>query len=178
MESNSAEAWEAHGATPSLFEPPPEEDTPPIEPIASPIVNDVGHTLSGLGNPLLEGDAIVLSTKPKMEDWLTGQDARPIEAVTQLVPTTALVVELTSPIIPSNQTKQERQYMLVVTVLVRRLNLEATRVILRDMVTTSAGGVAFQNPQMAAVLPGPIRGRRAIGNQGATVQELARKDAE
>ena len=68
--------------------------------------------------------------------------------------------------------------MLVVTALLRRLNLEVTRVILGDMVTASAGGVAFQNPQMAAVLPGPIRGRRAIGNQGATMEELARKDAE
>ena len=68
--------------------------------------------------------------------------------------------------------------MLVVTALVRRLNLEATGVILRDMVTASAGEVAFQNTQMAAVLPGPIRGRRAIGNQGATLEELARKDAE
>ena len=68
--------------------------------------------------------------------------------------------------------------MLVVTASVRRLNLEATRVILRDMVATSAGGVAFLNPQIAAVLPGPIRGRRAFGNWGATREELARRDAE
>ena len=68
--------------------------------------------------------------------------------------------------------------MLVVTASVRRLNLEATGVILRDTVTASVGGVAFWNPQMAAVLPGPIRERGAIGNQGATVEELVRKDAE
>ena len=42
--------------------------------------------------------------------------------------------------------------MLVVTALVKRLNLEATRVFLRDMVTASAEGVAFKNPQMVAVL--------------------------
>ena len=88
------------------------------------------------------------------------------------------MVELTSPIILSNQTEEERWYMLVVTASVRRLNLEATRVILRDMVTASAGEVAFWNPQMAAVLPGPIRGRRVISNEGTTVEELARKDAE
>ena len=37
---------------------------------------------------------------------------------------------------------------------------------------------AFQNPQMAAVLPEPIRGRRAIGKWGASVEELVRKDTE
>ena len=68
--------------------------------------------------------------------------------------------------------------MLVVTALVRRLNLETTRVILGDTVTASAGGAAFQNPPIAAVLPGPIRGRRAIGNQGTTMEELIRKDVE
>ena len=164
-------------STPSLFRPPPEE-TPPVKPIASPTVDDVGHTLPGLGNPLLEGDATVLSTKPEMEDWPAGQDASPSEAVTQLVPTTASVVELTSPIIPYNQTEEERWFMLVVTATVRRLNLEATCGILGDTVTASAGGLAFQNPQMAAVVPGPVRERRAIGNQGTAVEELARKDAE
>ena len=68
--------------------------------------------------------------------------------------------------------------MLVVTALVRRLNLEATGVILGDTVTASAGGAAFQSPQMVAVLPGPARGRKAIGNQGATIEELAGKDAK
>ena len=162
MEPNSAESWEAHGTAPLLFGPPPEEETPPVKPIALPTVDNVGHTLPGLGNPLPEGDATVLSTKPEIEDWPTGQDAIPIEAVTQLVPTTASVVELTSPINHSDQTEEENWYMLVVTALVRRLNLEATRVVLRDMVTTSAGRVAFLNPQMAAVLPGPVRGRRTL----------------
>ena len=91
-----------------------------------------------------------------MEDWLTGQDTSPIDAITQLVPTTASVAELTSPIILSDQTEEERWYVLVVTASVGRLNLEATGVILRDMVTASARGVAFQNPWMAAVLPGPV----------------------
>ena len=131
MELNSAEAWEAHGTTPSLFGPPPEVETPPVKPIALLTADEVGHTLPGLRNPLPEGDATVLSTKPKMEDWPTGQDASPIEAITQLVPTTPSVVKLTSPIVLTDQTEEERWYMLVVTASVRRLNLEATRVVLR-----------------------------------------------
>ena len=149
MGSNSAGAQETHGTTPSLFGPPPER-----------------------------GDATVLSAKSKMEDWPTAQDASPIEAITQPVSTTALVVKLTSPIIPPDQTEEERQYVLVVTALVRRWNLETTRVILRDTVTTLAGGVAFQNPCKAAVLPRSIWERRAISNQGTTMEELGRKDAE
>ena len=181
MESNSAEAWGAHDTTPLLFEHPPEEETPLVKPIALPTVNDVGHTLPGLADPPLEGDTTILSTKPKVEvlkDLLIGQATSPIEAVTQIVPTTALVVGLTSPIIPSDQTAEERWYVLVVTASVRRLNLEATGVILRDTVTTSARRVAFKNPLMVAVLPGPTRGRKVISNQGATIEELAGKDAE
>ena len=66
--------------------------------------------------------------------------------------------------------------MLAVTALVRRLNLEATRVILGDMVTTSVEGVTFQNPQMAVVLPGTTGGRRAIAS--ATMEELVGNGAE
>ena len=144
-----------HGTTPSIFGPLPEEETPLVESIASPTAKNVGHTPSGLANPLLEGDATVLST----------------------ILTTASVVELTSPIILPDQTEEERWYVLVVTALVRRLNLESTGVVLGDTVTTLAGGVVFQNPQMAAVLPGPIRGRRLISSQGTTMEELAREDA-
>ena len=49
--------------------------------------------------------------------------------------------------------------------LMRSLDLETTGVILRDMVTASAGGGAFWNPHMAAVLQGPIRERRVINQQ-------------
>ena len=160
--------------TPSFFEHPPKEETPWVEPIALPTTDDVGHTPPGPADPLPERDATVLSTKPKEEvpkDLPTGQVTSPIEAVTQIVPTTGSVVELTSPIVPSNKAEEERWYMLVVTALVRRLNLEATRVILRDTETTSARRVALQNP-------GPTRERKAIGNQGSTIEELAGKDAE
>ena len=37
-------------------------------------------------------------------------------------------------------------------------------------------GVAFENPQMVAVLPGPTRGRKVIGHQDTTIEELAGKD--
>ena len=37
--------------------------------------------------------------------------------------------------------------MLIVTASMGRLNLEATRVTLRDTVTASVGRVAFENPQ-------------------------------
>ena len=45
MESNSTETQGAHATTPSLFEHPPKEETPPVEPIALPTKVDVGHTL-------------------------------------------------------------------------------------------------------------------------------------
>ena len=78
----------------------------------------------------------VLSTKPEVEvpkDLLTSQATSPIEVVTQVVPTTGLVVKLAGPLIPSDQAEGERQYVLVVSASVRRLNLEATTVIHGDM---------------------------------------------
>ena len=75
------------------------------------------------------------SFQPNPKDSPTSQATGTIEVVALIIPTTASVVELTNPIISSDQTKEERQYMQVVTALVRRLNLEATGVILGDMVT-------------------------------------------
>ena len=106
-----------------------------------------------------------LLARSKMENWPIGQDTGLVEAMAQHVSATASVIELASPIVPPDQTEEERQYMLVVTALVRRLNLETTGAILRDTVTTSAGGVAFQNPHMAAVLSRPIQEIRVIGNR-------------
>ena len=105
-----------------------------------------------------------------MEDQLIGQDASFIEEATQAASTTMSGVNMTSPITPPNQTEEERWYVLVVTTLIRRLNLEMTGVTLRDTVTTPSRGIDVQNPHIAAVLSG-----RAISNQGATVKEL---DAE
>ena len=66
--------------------------------------------------------------------------------------------------------------MLTVTASMGRLNLEATGVTLRDRVTASVGRVAFESPQMVATLPGPTKGRKAVGHQDATIEELAEKD--
>ena len=110
------------------------------------------------------------------KDLLTGWVISLIEVETQVVPTTRLVVELASPLAPSNQAEEERRCMLIVTASMGRLNLEATGVTLRDTVTASVGRVAFKNPQMAAVLPGPTKGRKVVGHQDAIVEELAGKD--
>ena len=77
-------------------------------------------------------------------------------------------MELAGPLALSDQAEGERWYMLVVTALMRRLNLEATGIILRDTVTASVRRGVLENPQMAAVLPGPTSGRKMIGCQDAT----------
>ena len=108
MESGSAEAQGTHDTTPFMVKHPAKEE--PVEPIALPTADDVGPTLPDPADPLLEGDATVLSTKPKVEvprDLPTGQATSPIEMVI-----TASVVRLTSPIIPY---QEERWYTLVVT---------------------------------------------------------------
>ena len=102
-----------------------------------------GTTSSSFGSPHEGGDTTVLSTKLQMGGHITGQDASQIEATTQTASTTISVVELTSPIAPPNWTEKEKWYILVVTPSVRSLYLETTGVILRDMVSTSAGGEAF-----------------------------------
>ena len=99
-----------------------------------------------------------------------GQDASFIEVATQATSATTSGVSMTSPITLPDQTEEERQYVLVVTTSIRRLNLEMTGVILGDMATIPSSRSAFQNPLMAAVLLG-----RAINQQGATVKELDAK---
>ena len=109
-------------------------------------------------------------TRPQMEDQPIGQDASFIEVATQAASSTVSGVDMTSPITLPNEMEEERQYVLMVTDLIRRLNLEMTGVILGDTVIAPPSKSAFQNPCMVAVLLG-----RVINNQGATLQEL---DAE
>ena len=106
----------------------------------------------------------------QMEDWLIGQDASFIKVATPPASTTMSEVNMTSPITLPDQTEEEKQYVLVVTTSIRRLNLEMTGVILGETVTTPPGRSAFQNPHMVAVLLG-----RVINNQVATVTELDAK---
>ena len=159
MRSSSVEVQRAHSTTPSL----PKEEAPPAESIPSPTTVDVDHTPLGLTDTPLERDAMPLPTKPEVEipkGMPTSQATSPIRSVAQIVPTTGSMVKLTGPLIPSDQTEDERWYVLIVTALVRRLNLETNRVILGETVTTWAGEVASKNPQMAAVLPGLTRAKR------------------
>ena len=107
---------------------------------------------------------------------LTSQAISPIEVETQVIPTTGSVVKLANPLTPSDKAEEERWCMLIVTASMGRLNLEATGVTLSDMVTASVGRVAFENPQMVAVLPGPTKGRKVVGHQDTTIEELAEKD--
>ena len=129
MESSSTEAQRAHNTTPLPFRYPPEEETPAAEPITWPTKVDVKDIFPGPADNLQGQDAMVLLTKSDMgtqRDLLTGWDISPIEVETQLVPTTGLVVELADPLTPSNQAKEERWCMLIVTASIGRLNLEVT----------------------------------------------------
>ena len=139
---------------------------------------DFKDTLPGTAETPLGGDTTVLLTESdvKTQKDLSTNSISPIEVETQVVPTTRLVVELAGPLTPSDQAEEERRCMLIVTASMGRLNLEATRVTLRDTVTSSVGRVAFANPQMVAVLPEPTKGRKVVGCQNATIEELAGKD--
>ena len=125
------------------------------------------------------GDAMVLSTKSDVKapmDPLTGQATSPTKVETQVVPTTRSVVKLAGPLSPSDQAEEESQCVLIVTVSMGRLNLEATRVTPGGTVTASVRRVAFEKPQMVAAFPGPTKGRKVVGHQDATAEELVEKD--
>ena len=100
-----------------------------------------------------------------------------MKATTQSASTTTLVVELNCPIASPHWADKGRWCMLVVTTSVRSLNLETTSVVLGDTVAILVRRGTFQNPCMAAALSGPAQGRRVIINQGATLKELGKKDA-
>ena len=179
MESSSLEVQGVHNTTPSSFGYPPEEEAPPSGPITSPTEDDVKHTLPGPAETLLGSDAMVLLMESDVKiqkDLPTNWAISPIKVETQVVPTTRLVVKLAGPLAPSDQADEERRCVLIVTASMGRLNLEATGVTLRDMVTASVWRVAFKNPQMAAVPLGPTKWRKVVGSQDTTVEELAGKD--
>ena len=122
---------------------------------------------------------MVLLTKSDADtpqDQPTGLATSPTKVETQVVPTTGLVVKLAGPLTPSNQAEEERQCVLTVTASMGRLNLEATGVTTGDMVTASVRTVAFENPQMVAAFPGPTKGRKVVGHEDTTVEELVEKD--
>ena len=91
------------------------------------------------------------------------------EAATQTTSLAASCIELLRHVTPPDGIEEENWYLLVVTTLIRQLNLGSTGVDLRELSTAMPGGDTFQNPYMAAVLSGSTR---AVGYQGATVKEL------
>ena len=93
-----------------------------------------------------------------------------MEATSQTASPTMSGVGLTRPINPPDRMEEENWYVLVITALIRQLNLETTGVDLRESVTALPGRDAFWNPHMVAVLSGPAR--RVISGQGAIVKEL------
>ena len=93
-----------------------------------------------------------------------------MEATTQTASPAMSGVELTRPITPPDRIEEENWYMLVVTALIRQLNLETNGIDLGEKVTVLPGRDAFWNPGMVAVLLGPAR--RVISSQGTIVKEL------
>ena len=98
------------------------------------------------------------------------QDTSLMEATTQTASPAMSNVKLTGHITPLDRMEEQNQYVLVITTLIRQLNLETADDNLRESATAPPGRDAFQNPHMAAVLLGPTR--RAISGQGTTVKEL------
>ena len=92
-----------------------------------------------------------------------------MEANTQTASPTMSSVELTRPIAPPDRTEEENRYILIITILIRQLNLETAGVDLGESVSALPVRGAFWNPCMAAFLLGPAR--RAISDQGTMVKE-------
>ena len=93
-----------------------------------------------------------------------------MEATTQATSPAMSGVELTRPLPPPDRTEEENWHVLVITTLIRQLNLETASVDLGELLTALTGRGAFQNPHMVAVFLGPAR--RVISSQGTTVKEL------
>ena len=169
----------AHHTIPTSLGCPPKEETPPAEPTTLPARDDVKDTPPGTAEIPLGGGTTVLLAISDVEtpkDLPASQATSPTKVETQVVPTTRLVVELAGPLTPSDWTGEERQCVLTVAASMGWLNLEATSVTPRDMVTASVWRVAFENPQIVAVLPGPTKGRKVVGCQDTTMEELIEKD--
>ena len=179
MESSSTEAQGAHNTTPSSFGCPSKDETPPAEPTTSPAKVDVKDTLPGPAETPPEEDAMVLLTESDTKtprDLATSWATSPTKVETQVVPTTQSVVELVGPFTPSDQAEEERQHVLTVTTSMGRMNLEATGITPRghgDCLSQESG---LWEPQMVAALLGPTKGRKVVGHQDATIEELAEKD--
>ena len=112
-----------------------------------------------------------LSPRPTpVGDQPVEQNTSFMAAATQTTSPAMSGVELTRPITPADRMEEENWYVLVITALIRQLNLGTTSVDLWESVTASPGRGAFWNPCMVAVFLGPAR--RVISSQGTIVKEL------
>ena len=85
-----------------------------------------------------------LSPRPTpVGDQPVEQNTSFMEATTQTASPAMSGVELTGPITPLDRMEEENQYVLVITALIRQLNLETANVDLREMVTAYLEGVLF-----------------------------------
>ena len=108
--------------------------------------------------------------EPQLGNQPVEQNTSFMEATAQIAFPAMSSVELTRPITPPDRMEEETWYVLVITALIRQLNLETASADLRESVTVLPERGAFQNPHMATVFLGPAR--RAISGQGTTVKEL------
>ena len=91
-----------------------------------------------------------LSPRPTpVGNWPVEQNTSFMEATTQTASPAMSRVELTRPITPPDRMEEENWYVLVITALIRQLNLETTGVELGESVTALPGRGAFWNPCMA-----------------------------
>ena len=74
-----------------------------------------------------------------------------MEATTQTASPAMSGIELTGPITPPDRMEEENWYVLVITTLIRQLNLETAGVDLRELVTALPGRGVFWNPHRTAV---------------------------
>ena len=93
-----------------------------------------------------------------------------MDATTQTTSLAMSDVELTKCITPPDRTDEENWYVLVITTLIRQLNLGTADDDLRESVTASPERDAYWNPCIVAVFWGPTE--RAISHQGMIVEEL------
>ena len=106
---------------------------------------------------------------PPLGDELGELDTSLTEATTQTASMAASCVELLRCITPLDGMEEENWYLLVITALIRQLNLGSASDNLGESSTALPGGDTFWNPHMVAILSGSTR---AVSYQGATVKEL------
>ena len=108
--------------------------------------------------------------EPPLGDKPSEHDTGFTKATTQTTSLAMSDAEPTGHVTPLERMEEENWYVLVVTALIRQLNLGSADNDLRESSAAPPGRDTFQNPHMVAVPPGSTR--RAVSYQGATVKKL------